>query len=249
MDAPVQTRPDRPQSEQPHKVDWSLTALLVVQALTLFVAVPLATEYASTHILLDACHLIYALVCVAALTRHRLLQGVLLAGLVLVVAGPPAAREAMTEMGMGFRGTLQHDLIEIAAFAFNLAVTLLVARHVFGPGRVTGHRVRGGVLLYLNIATLFGIAYNAILGHWPGSIILTTGASLGMQPGARSAAITYFSLTTITTTGYGDMVPVLPLARSLANLEAVIGQLFPATLLARIVALNLEHSRSDGETP
>jgi hypothetical protein len=36
---------------------------------------------------------------------------------------------------------------------------------------------------------------------------------------------------------------VHPLARSLANLEAVIGQLFPATLLARIVALHLEHSR------
>jgi voltage-gated potassium channel Kch len=63
--------------------------------------------------------------------------------------------------------------------------------------------------------------------------------------GTRSAALTYFSLATITTTGYGDVVPVLPLARSLANMEAVIGQLFPATLLARIVALNLEHSRSE----
>jgi hypothetical protein len=242
MNADVQNLPARP-----HKVDWSLTTLLVVQVLTLFVAVPLATEYASTHILLDACHLLYALVCVASLTRHRLLQGVLLVGLLLVVAGPPAARGAMAEIGLGFSGALQHDLIEMAAFAFNLAVTLLVARHVFGPGRVTGHRVRGGVLLYLNIAALFGIVYNAILVHWPGSIILTNGAPLATQPGARSAAITYFSLTTITTTGYGDMVPVLPLARSLANMEAVIGQLFPATLLARIVALNLEHSRSGGK--
>ena len=231
----------------PHKVDWSLSTLLIVQVVTLFVAVPVGTQSPATHILLDGCHLLYALVCVASLTRHRLLQGVLLVALVLVVAGPPAARDAMSGMGMGFGATLQHDLIELAAFAFNLAVTMLVARHVFGPGRVTGHRVRGAVLLYLNIAALFGIVFNAMLVHWPGSIILTTGGPLGTQPGARSAAMTYFSLATITTTGYGDVVPVLPLARSLANLEAVIGQLFPATLLARIVALNIEHSRRMGD--
>jgi len=230
---------------RPHKADPSLSALLIVQAVTLFVAVPLGTEYPAAHVLLDGCHLLYALVCVAALTRHRLLQGVLLVGLVLVVAGPPAARDAMTRMGLGFSPTLQHDLIEIAAFAFNMAVTLLVAGHVFGPGRVTGHRVRGAVLLYLNIAALFGIAFNAILVHWPGAIMMTTGAPIATLPGARSAALTYFSLATITTTGYGDVVPVLPLARSLANLEAVIGQLFPATLLARIVALNLAHTRDD----
>jgi voltage-gated potassium channel Kch len=54
--------------------------------------------------------------------------------------------------------------------------------------------------------------------------------------------LNYFSLTTITTTGYGDFVPVDPIARSLANLEAVFGQLFPATLLARLVALHVAHS-------
>jgi hypothetical protein len=45
---------------------------------------------------------------------------------------------------------------------------------------------------------------------------------------------------TLTTVGYGDIVPVHPLARSLSNLEAVIGQLYPATLLARLVTLELE---------
>lgn len=45
-----------------------------------------------------------------------------------------------------------------------------------------------------------------------------------------------FSLTTLTSTGYGDILPVHPLARSLANLEAVIGQLLLAVLLARLVS-------------
>ena len=64
-----------------------------------------------------------------------------------------------------------------------------------------------------------------------------------MRPAASlgPASFSYFSLTTITTTGFGDIVPVHPLARSLATLEAVFGQLFPATLLARLVSLNVAH--------
>ncbi|HTC04866.1 MAG TPA: potassium channel family protein, partial [Xanthobacteraceae bacterium] len=57
------------------------------------------------------------------------------------------------------------------------------------------------------------------------------------------AALLYFSFSTLTTVGYGDITPVYPLARNLANLEAVIGQLFPATLLARLISLEIEHRR------
>jgi hypothetical protein len=54
------------------------------------------------------------------------------------------------------------------------------------------------------------------------------------------AAIFYLSFVTLTTTGYGDIVPVHPLARSLCNIEAIVGQLYPATLLARLVTLELQ---------
>jgi len=47
----------------------------------------------------------------------------------------------------------------------------------------------------------------------------------------------------LTTTGFGDIAPVHPFARSLANLEAIVGQLYPATILARLVTLELEHRR------
>jgi voltage-gated potassium channel Kch len=53
----------------------------------------------------------------------------------------------------------------------------------------------------------------------------------------------YFSLTTLTTTGYGDIVAVDPLARSLANLEAVIGQFYLAITVARLVTLELADRR------
>jgi len=58
-----------------------------------------------------------------------------------------------------------------------------------------------------------------------------------------TAELVYFSLTTLTTTGFGDIVPVHAIARSLATLEAVIGQLYPATLLARLVTLEAQNRR------
>ena len=48
---------------------------------------------------------------------------------------------------------------------------------------------------------------------------------------------------TLTLTGYGDIIPVHPVARSLCNVETIIGQLYPATLLARLVTLELAHRR------
>ena len=55
----------------------------------------------------------------------------------------------------------------------------------------------------------------------------------------------YFSFVTLTSVGYGDIVPVHPFARGLANIEAIIGQRAadPATLLARLVTLELEQRR------
>ena len=61
-----------------------------------------------------------------------------------------------------------------------------------------------------------------------------------------TANLIYFSFVTLTSTGYGDIVPMHPIARSLANLEAIIGQLYPATLLARLVTLELEGRGSRG---
>jgi hypothetical protein len=240
----VTTRPLPQGPFHPGKVDVGLTALLVVQAINLFVAIPLAAQHPASHFLLDAGHLIFAAVCVSILTRHRAIQAALLVGLTLLAASSIFGPQLSGLLGAG--RMMQHELIALTAFAFNGLVTALVVRHVFGPGRVTGHRVRGAILIYLNVATLFAIAYGALETYVPGSIAATAGSTLPDTPGQHTAALTYYSLATLTTTGFGDFIPVDPLARSLANLEAVFGQLFPATLLARLVALHLAHENGDG---
>jgi len=56
----------------------------------------------------------------------------------------------------------------------------------------------------------------------------------------------YFSFGTLTTAGSGDIAPLNAFARSLSNVEAMIGQLYPATLLARLVTLEIEGEAKRG---
>ncbi|HEY0778889.1 MAG TPA: potassium channel family protein [Gemmatirosa sp.] len=218
--------------------DASLSTLLVMQVLTLFVVVPLGAGHPSGRMLHSACDLAFAAVSAVALTRHRAVRGALLGALaLLLVATSSVARPWGARVGLD--AGVEHEIVALVALAFNALVTALVARRVFGPGRVTAHRVQGAVLLYLNVAALFAILYGVLDAHAPGAFASAGNATMDSRPGMRPATLTYFSLVTITTTGYGDLAPLHPLARSLANLEAVFGQLFPATLLARLVALHL----------
>jgi hypothetical protein len=56
---------------------------------------------------------------------------------------------------------------------------------------------------------------------------------------ALASSLFYLSFVTLTSTGYGDIIPVHPLARSLCNIESIVGQLYPAMILARLVTLEL----------
>jgi hypothetical protein len=131
------------------------------------------------------------------------------------------------------------DLNLFAGAWLIVGVTLAwaVARSIFAPGRVTYHRVVGAVLLYLTIAIIFA-AFFTFLGTLDPKAFI--GLSVQDSPKLATQLI-YFSFTTLTTTGYGDVSPVHPLARSLCNLEAIFGQLYPATLVARLVTLQLAH--------
>jgi Ion channel len=119
------------------------------------------------------------------------------------------------------------------------ALAYVVARAVFAPGRVTYHRITGAVLLYLTIGQIFVGLYGMVDLVVPHSL---SGVSVAEAPKLLSDLI-YFSFSTLTTVGYGDIVPVHPIARSLSSVEAIIGQLYPATLLARLVTLELEDRR------
>jgi hypothetical protein len=102
------------------------------------------------------------------------------------------------------------------------------------------HRIIGAILLYLLIAVAFATLFLFVGLADPDAI-----KGIAFEDDQSVAAsLFYMSFVTLTSTGYGDIVPVHPLARSLCNIESVIGQLYPATLLARLVTLELSSTGS-----
>jgi hypothetical protein len=114
-----------------------------------------------------------------------------------------------------------------------LAIMWIVARTVYAPGQITYHRVVGASMLYLTIGVLFAALYAFVATLTPEAF-----RGLAISPHVSLPTdVVYFSFVTLTTVGYGDVTPLDPLIRSLSNLESIIGQLYPATVLARLVSL------------
>ena len=212
--------------------DIGLTTLLVTESLLLFVAFPLAAMGFHFPVLAGTALVVP-----------------LIAALIVVSPSPGARMLAAAAVAVGITGAaLRIDDPSVLTAWFGhaavilglLATSLVIGRAVFGAGRITHHRIQGAIVLYLNIAAMFTAAYRLILELDPNAY-----AAL---PAHRSELATlnlllYFSFTTLTSTGFGDILPVQPLARSLANLEAVVGQLYLTVLLARLVTLHIATRR------
>jgi hypothetical protein len=106
-----------------------------------------------------------------------------------------------------------------------LFVLLIV--YVFGPGRATWHRLIGAVVAYLLLAIMWARAYEVLIVINPGALDLPHAAG-------DFTDLIYFSFATFTTLGYG--LPVGPIARSMVSVEAVMGQMYLAILIARLVS-------------
>jgi Ion channel len=205
-----------------------LTALTIMMAALMFVIVPFhAAGLIRTQTVGFGVLLIF-------ITGVIVLSGSLAAALAMGVAlSLGAAAAALRLTGPS---TVDVYLDATAYIIVTCALALIVCRAVFGPGPVTYHRFIGAVLLYLTIAMIF-VALYAFVGLLFSDAF--NGLSVRDTP-TLTANLIYFSFVTMTSTGYGDIVPMHPIACSLANLEAIIGQLYPATLLARLVTLELE---------
>jgi Ion channel len=116
-------------------------------------------------------------------------------------------------------------------------IVLLV---MFRGGPVTWSRIQGGVCAYFLVGLAWGSAYELLEDIRPGSFhFISAPADLDQL----TSKLTYFSFSTLTTVGFGDITPLDPFARSLAIGEAVVGQLFPAILIGALVAMAMQ-SRS-----
>jgi len=131
--------------------------------------------------------------------------------------------------------------LQTAFFAYT---AVMILRDVLRHERVTAEKIRGAVCVYLLMGGTWAFGYLTVLRVDPGAIGFTAQAAAGVTSGTRLwiGDVLYFSFITLTSTGYGDIVPLSALARWMAQLEATAGQLYIAILVARLVGLHIAHS-------
>ena len=205
---------------------WEFSLMLALLMIFLFVAVPALSVGEAERELVTVLQFILASVAIALLARSPWLRAALAAsfGLTLLARLLPGVLPRATTLSM--------------AFAYNLLVTGAMVRAVFGPGEVNHHRIAGAVFIYLNLAVLFALAYSMLMLFVPDAI-----SGFTVATPYRTSQVIHFSIATMTTVGDGNMLPHSPFARSLADLETITGQLFPAILLSRLVGLHVSRSQ------
>jgi hypothetical protein len=114
-----------------------------------------------------------------------------------------------------------------------IVLALVLLAQVFRSGPVTPNRIQGAIAVYLLFGVAWAHAYHITAMLHPGSFNTTSGELTTVLDW------TYFSYVTLSTVGYGDITPVLPIARSLAIGESLTGQLYLAVLIARLVAMEV----------
>ncbi len=129
---------------------------------------------------------------------------------------------------------LFEDVFGIVFLVFTLAV---IVSHLTRTESVTSDTIYGAMCAYLLVGLTFSLVYELIYrldnrAFWVTESQLLSGGSPDFS------LWVYFSFITLTTLGYGDVYPVLPWSRVICALEAIVGQLYVAVLIASLVGIN-----------
>jgi hypothetical protein len=128
--------------------------------------------------------------------------------------------------------------LQVADQSLSLISTIVIAyvilAQVFSDGPINVMRVQGAVAAYLLLGVAYAFAFQLDASFNPAAIVSTEGQMTSFIDWL------YFSFCTLSTLGYGDIIPVSHLGRSLAIAEAISGQLYLAILIARLVAMQVE---------
>jgi hypothetical protein len=122
---------------------------------------------------------------------------------------------------------------EVATLASIVLICCVLLTQIFRSGIVTSARVQGAVAVYLLLGLAWAHCYHIANRLIPGSFQTSVGNLFSVVEWY------YYSFSTLTTLGYGDIVPIKPISRSLAIAEALTGQLYLTVLIARLVALEV----------
>lgn len=131
--------------------------------------------------------------------------------------------------------TIGENVLIVSALVqtlFIAYISLLIILFIFRSPAVTRDVVSAALVVYLFSAVLFAKLYLILELACPGSFSVSHDA-IRNNPGI----LKYFSLVTLSTLGYGDLLPVNDKSQTLASMEAIFGQIYLAVLIARLVGM------------
>ncbi len=146
-------------------------------------------------------------------------------------------------------GLMKEQQRVVANCTFQIMFLTFICVHIFsfilGARALSNQLIFAALCMYLLMGLLWSFAYTLLIALDPESIRLVS--VINWEEDARDAfsEMYYFSFVTLTTLGYGDILPVSRLARSLATMEAILGQLYLAVVIASLVGIQIS-SRTHG---
>ncbi len=192
-------------------------------------AYPVVQNYPGLKVLTGFLFVATLLVALRAVARNK--RQVIIAGIITVIAIAGFIGELL---GLGGGWRLAY-LLGFSTFFFYSSSLMLI--DILGRSKhVDADLSFGAISVYVMIGLFFAYAFALLEVLVPGSI---SGVSELVGTQATTSPVIYFSYVTLTTLGYGDITPVTNIAMSLSYLEAIIGQLFLAILVARLVGLHI----------
>jgi Ion channel len=205
---------------------------LLIALLALLLLYPFFASSVMAHALWDICSsaiLLLGIYAISHVRRHVVIAAVL--GIIVLGtrwSGYVIDNERLLLVNHG-----------LSAIFLTLTACLLLA-DVLRKGAVTADKIYGALCVYLLIGLTWGFMFLTLEGVQPGSFLLGQARLSGTEK--DPAALVYFSFVTLSTVGYGDITPLSPPARAFAFMEAIIGQIYLAVLVARLVGLHIAYS-------
>ena len=126
---------------------------------------------------------------------------------------------------------------ELMGGLFCAYLAFVIIRYIFRSDKITLDLINGAICVYFLIGLMFSYIFTVLEEVTPGSFSMPEVDLTHIQH------FTYFSYVTLTTLGYGDITPLSNAARSLSILESMIGQLYIAVTIARLVGMHIAHSQ------
>jgi len=176
------------------------------------------------------------------------LLAALLFAILFAVSTKPAVRAKVMLLAVSALATRGIDIVMPSAVLDAIALLCMVAillmiigaglRVLFRPMTVTINTISASLCVYILMVLLWANLYSLVELLLPGSFAYSLDENfvMNMRDGQAIYA-TYYSFVTITTLGYGDILPVSPPAMALATLQAFVGQMYVAILVARLVSV------------